>query len=242
MTKLKLINIWLLSAVTAACNSGSDSTTSDSTENATTNTVATFPYAKAQADYITNGSEVAYVVSGTLANGAKVSGLVTDTYINATPSTFNGNATLAVKINRVGGITANGITAPSTGTRIAHYNPSNYMLLGFDGGLGDFNVVTSGYQSMPKEVKVGDAAIEGTYVTYTSADMSIKMASCEQKYIVEPLSNVSALVNETTTCKSELTGDVNVYQMRMSIDKAGVLKIISLVTSSKDGTLTFTAQ
>lgn len=242
MTKTKLITICLLVAVTAACNSGSDSNTSANVENTAANTASTFPYAKAQADYITNGGKATYVVSGTLANGSKASGFVTDTYSNAAPSKFNGNATLAVKINRTGGITANGITAPTTGIRTAHYNPSSYMLLGFDGGPGDFNVVTSGYQSMPKEVKVGDSAIEGTFDTYTSADMSIKVATCEQKFIVEPLTSVSILVNETTSCKSALTGDISVDQMRVSIDKNGALKIVSLVTSSKDGTLTFTAQ
>lgn len=207
------------------------------------NTAGTgFPYKKAVEKFITNGSSAIYVASGDLVNGATITGKITDVYGIASQSKFNGASALATTFNRVGSLTAGGNTVQNNKTRVIYYNPISYTLLGFDGGLGDYGLITSGYQSLPNEVKAGDSLVEGTYDVYTAADKSIKMLSCEQKLKIEPLDNSRVIINESTSCNNVLTGETSLENMRFSLDRNGNLKIISDIFSAKDGSLILTAQ
>lgn len=207
------------------------------------NTAGTgFPYKKAVEKFIANGSSAIYVAGGDLANGATITGTITDFYGIASQSKFNGASALATTFNRVGSLTAGGNTVQNNKTRVIYYNPISYTLLGFDGGLGDYGLITSGYQRLPNEVKVGDSWVEGTYDVYTAADRSIKMLACEQKSKIEPLDNSRVIVNGSTSCNNVLTGETSLENMRFSLDRNGNLKIMSDVFSAKDGSLILTAQ
>lgn len=239
------MNHALLAAVAASvfvagCNGGGGG--GDSQAPAATVSSASFPLAKANADYLTNGARYTLAVSGK-SGIFNLSGSLAYTAGNAAPSTLNGASTLSVSASMTGLInSSNGSSSQVANTAIAHYNPSNYMLIAVDGGNSTSEVVTSGFAALPTSVKVGDTGRIGTADKYSDNTLRTKTATCVVSFVIEPRNESSVTVNHIDECKGVTSsGDVT-GQTRYSLDATGKMALLSMTLQTSDGTQVLTVQ
>lgn len=229
----------MLSLSLAACNGGG----SDSTTPATSTAAAvTFPLAKANANYITNGGRYTVTISGNHGS-TQITGTATSTLSNVMPATFRGTPLLAVTTTITGELrTSIGEPTQLASTEVFYYNASNYMLVAIDGGPGTSYIVTSGFTSLPASVKVGDTGTIGTYDQYSDNTLQTKTGTCQLLYVIEPKNDTTAILNDIKVCVDAKTSQKETTQTKFALDTTGTLKPLMETIVGSEGMLTLTYQ
>ena len=187
MTTTRILSLFALSALVAACGGGGDDAPA----------ATGVPLATAMSNMISQSRTGSISVAGTVsASGQTVNVSGSGTYTETTTaSTFEGQPALKKHVDLTGSVSAAGQTAPLAVSTDAYYE-SNSKPLGST-AAGAY-CVTTAYTPLPANAQAGAA---GTWIAqdcYTSSSKLSKIGSGSISYVVEADSPNSAVVRFTT--------------------------------------------
>lgn len=193
--------------------------------NTSTNTpvvVPTYPLQSAYKALVSTSRSNKFSVSGTCSGSATIS--------TSAPSatTFEGSAALSATTTST--VTFVNCTPALIATAAVDYYDSNYNPLG---GLtvtgGDYSKFIPVPNPLPISVKVGDSAVFGTEINYSSVSKTTVTGQSVLSYIIEPdgASTSTAIVNLTTKNFNSSSQLLSTQQARYRITTAGRMTVVS---------------